>query len=140
VRPRAVLDDWIARGLVVHRRDGMVELQDSALAPAADIERMIWYFGRNLRDHVEAGAGNLRGPTSPDGPRLDNAVSYDGLTPRSVARLRKIADEVGARALARLNKETVAATTQDRGAADASQRITFGLYWFDAPHAAEDEQ
>ncbi|MDB5364131.1 MAG: hypothetical protein JWM77_58 [Rhodospirillales bacterium] len=141
VRPRAVLDDWIARGLVVERGDGLVELQESALAPGADIERMTWSFGRNLRDHVEAGAANLRRPAASGGetPRLDRAVFHDGLTPRSVTRLRKIADEVGARALARLNKEALAAATHDEGAADAAQRITFGLYWFDAPHAAEDE-
>jgi hypothetical protein len=127
-----VLDDWIARGLVVQRDDGLVELQDNALAPGADMERMVWYFGRNLRDHVEASAGNLRGT---EAPRLDGAVFYDGLTPKSVTRLRKMADEIGARTLARLNKEALAAATHDEGAPDASQRITFGMYWFDAPHA-----
>jgi hypothetical protein len=133
VRPRAVLDDWIARGLVVQHEDGMVALHESALAPGADLERMVWYFGRNLRDHLEASTANLRGS---EPPRLDGAVFYDGLTPKSVTRLRKMADEVGARALARLNKEALAAATQDDGAPDASGRITFGIYWFDAPHAA----
>jgi hypothetical protein len=137
VRPRAVLDDWIARGLVRQGDDGLIELQESALAPGADLERMVWYFGRNLRDHVEASAANLRGG---DTPRFDGAVFYDGLTPKSVARLRKLADEIGARAIARMNKEALAAATQDEGAADASQRITFGLYWYDAPQAAEDEE
>ncbi|GIL38024.1 hypothetical protein TMPK1_02610 [Rhodospirillales bacterium TMPK1] len=135
VRPRAVLDDWIARGLLVQQEDGLVALHESALAPGADLERMVWYFGRNLRDHVEASAANLRGT---DTPRLDGAVFYDGLTPKSVSRLRKMADEVGARALARLNKEALAAATQDDGAADATQRITFGIYWFDASQASTD--
>jgi Family of unknown function (DUF6502) len=142
VRPRAVLDDWIARGLAVQHEDGTVALRPDALAPGADLERMVWYFGRNLRDHVEASAANLRGPQGSEDftPRLDGAVFYDGLTPRSVARLRRLADEIGARALARMNKEALAAATQDEGAKDASNRITFGLYWFDAPHAPEDEQ
>jgi hypothetical protein len=136
VRPRAVLDDWIARGLVVRHRDGLIELQHGALAP--DLERRTLQFGRSLRDHVEAGAAGLRGAAAADGgaPHLDGSVFQDGLTPRSVARLRRLADEIGARALARLDKEARAAASHDEAAADASQRISFGVYWFDAP---EDE-
>lgn len=129
VRPRAVLDEWLRRGLVTRLDDERITLDGAELGE--DTERLIYYFGRNLRDHVAASSANLEGRAD---PFFDRAVFYDRLTPRSIARLRAINDEAAQRLLLRLNKEAVALALADEGDPSATERITVGVYLY-----AEDE-
>ncbi|MCA9512404.1 MAG: DUF6502 family protein [Myxococcota bacterium] len=129
---RSVLDEWLRLGVAeVDERD-RVRLREDSFVPAHGLEEKIHFFGRNLGDHVAAGAHNILGeePTF-----IDRSVFYDALTPGSIEELRKLAADEGAAALRRVNQRALELQTRDREAADARERMTFGAYFF----AGQDE-
>ena len=93
VRARAVLDEWLRLG-IVEMSGYVVRLKKSAFIPEEGYEEKIYYFGRNLRDHIAAGVHNLEGGTP---PLVDRAVYYDCLSMTSLEQLRDFAKEEGRR-------------------------------------------
>ena len=136
VRPRAVLDEWRARGLVRIDADGTIRLDARAFVPAADFEQNAHFFGRNLRDHIAAATHNLLGKGP---PFLERAVFYDGLTPDAVAERRAAASKLGSDALLEVNRRAVARTAAEDGRSDATQRMTFGVYFYAVDEAPKSE-
>src|SRR5262245_4658036 len=52
VRPRAVLDEWLDRGLVTINGDDEIELVEAAFVPRGEDDSKWHYLGRNLHDHI----------------------------------------------------------------------------------------
>ncbi len=124
VRPRAVLDEWLDRGLVFADGQDRIVLAESAYIPRADgnAEAQLYYFGRNLHDHVAAAATNIMAPN----PRfMDRAVHYDGLSEELATKLELRARELAMEALAQANREAHAACDSDPG---GPHRWNFGVY------------
>ncbi len=134
IRPRAVLDEWLNLGVARLGADGRVELNTGAFTPDRGLDEKAFFFGRNLHDHVAAGVANLRGerPSHPD-----RAVYYDALSPESVAELRALAERLGMEALHAVNRRARELSLRDRDRADADRRMTFGIYFFEAPAEAK---
>ncbi|MBP2230594.1 hypothetical protein J2847_003899 [Azospirillum agricola] len=130
IRPRALLDELLYAGLVEERSDGLLHLVVSAHLPRGDVDKLAYYFGRNLADHVAAAGHNLAGGAP---PFLERAMFHDGLTPASVAALRIEAERAGMDMLVRLNRFAMELADRDEGRADAHHRFTAGLYAYDAP-------
>lgn len=132
LRPRAVLDEWLDRGLVIADPEGRIVLAEAAYVPKGGGESHLYYFGRNLHDHIAASVANITGPT----PRfLERAVHYDGLSRELAERLEARAREIAVEALQQANREAHAACETDPG---GSHRWNFGLYVYaeDAPPTA----
>jgi hypothetical protein len=129
IRPRAMLDELVRLGAVRIEAAEHVRLDTAALVPSEDYDGKAYYFGRNLRDHIEAGAHNLerRGP-----PFFDRAVFYSGLTREDAERLRQLSATLGAKMILKVNEEALKLERQARGRAAARWRITFGGYFFAA--------
>ncbi|WP_449410854.1 DUF6502 family protein [Methylobacterium komagatae] len=124
VRPRAVLDEWLDRGLAFIDAEGRIVLADTAYVPRADgnAEAQAYYFGRNLHDHIAAATTNVMADT----PRfLERAAHYDGLSPELAARLEARARELAMEALQQANREAHAACQTDSG---GTCRWNFGVY------------
>lgn len=122
VRPRAVLDDWLDRNLVQIDADGRVVLTEAAFVPSGGSDQQLYYFGRNLHDHIAAAVSNVLG----DGPRfMERAVHYDGLSAELAQALEQRSREAATEALRSLNREANAACEQDAGGA---WRWNFGVY------------
>jgi hypothetical protein len=128
IRPRAVLDEWLRLG--VARLDGSdrVVLDRAAFIPSRGFDEKAFYFGRNLRDHVAAGAHNLLGV---DPPFVDRSVYYDGLSSDSVQELKQLSEEKGMEALQAVNRRAMELQERDRGSDDAVRHLNFGVYVFD---------
>ena len=127
-RPRAVLDEWLGRGLASSDGQDRIVLAEAAYVPRAggDGEAQLYYFGRNLHDHVAAAVANVLGETAGDRPRfLERAVHYDGLSAELAARLEGRARELAMEALTQANREAHAACAADPG---GTHRWNFGLY------------
>jgi hypothetical protein len=123
VRPRAVLDDWLNRGLVTTDVQDRVVLVEAGVIPASGDDQL-YYFGRNLHDHIAAAVANVIG----DRPRhLERAVHYDGLSAKAVRRLEERARELAMEALQAANREAHQTVLADSG---GSHRWTFGAYIF----------
>jgi hypothetical protein len=122
VRPRAVLDEWLDSGLVSLDGEGRVVLAEAAFIPRGDDERKLYYFGRNLHDHVAAAVSNV---LAAEPPFLERAVHYDGLSPELASKLEQRARVLALEALQTANREAHAACLTDPG---GSARWNFGVY------------
>lgn len=134
VRPRAVLDEWLDRKLVSLDSEGRVILNESAFIPAAGSEEQLYYFGRNLHDHIAAAAANVSGEMP---PFLERATHYDGLSLKLAQRLSARSRELAVEALRVANQEAQSALADDAG---GPFRWTFGVYIYREAERDDDRQ
>ncbi len=129
VRPRAVLDEWLDRRLVTTDAQDRVVLAEAGFMPDRGSDQQLYYFGRNLHDHISASVSNVVG----EGPRfLERAVHYDGLSPDVARQLEKRAREIAMEALQQANREAHEVADTDGG---GDWRWNFGIYIY-----AEEEK
>jgi hypothetical protein len=133
IRSRVVLDEWLRLG-VVHMDEGRrVCLNAQAFVPAEGFDEKAFYFGHNLHDHAAAAAHNLMGASA---PFMERSVHYDMLSPQTVEKLSRQAQDLGMKALVAVNKSVLASSNvePDTGAPAAPrQRMTFGVYFYSEP-------
>ena len=133
VRPRAVLDEWLDRGLVAIDEEGRIILAEAAFVPQAGAEEQLYYFGRNLHDHIAASVANVLQKR----PRfLERAVHYDGLSDSLAASLEQRSREIALSALHQANREAHAACATDAG---GSCRWIMGVYIYREGDGAADD-
>jgi len=128
VRSRAVLVDWLSQGLVTLEDDDRVRLNTAAFIPRPASTEQIFYFGRNLHDHIAAAAANIAsaGPA----PFVDRCVHYDQLDPQAASALEATARDAAQRILVEVNSAALALVegkTPEPGA-PATLRVNFGIY------------
>ena len=138
VRPRAVLDEWLDRRLVALDPEGRVVLTEAAFVPAGGSDQQLYYFGRNLHDHIAAAVANVLGE---DARFMERAVHYDGLSQQLAEALELRSRELAIETLRTLNREANQACETDPG---GSWRWNCGIYVYreelDGPSApAQDE-
>ncbi len=133
VRPRAVLDDWLNHGIVTVDAADHVVLDTAAFVPRPGGGEQLFYFGRNLHDHLSAAAANVtaQGPA----PFLERAAHYDNLTSTTVAQLEAMGREAAQRLLTDFNRQALELMdTNDRELEDAPEtprhRLNLGLFLF----------
>lgn len=124
VRPRAVLDEWLDRGMATIDAEGRVRLEEAAFAPRPGDDRQLYYFGRNLHDHVAAAVENI---LSDAPPFFERAVHYEGVSEQVAGQMLALARERGMEALKQVNRAAQSATETDSG---GDWRFNFGLYIF----------
>jgi hypothetical protein len=137
IRPRAVLDEWIRLGVARLDDEDCVHLAESAFVPAQGTEEKLFYFGKNLHDHMAAAAHNLL-----DGrpPFLERSVYYDGLSPASVEALRDLSRQLAVGAMQEVNRRAMELQQQDMDRDDATERMTFGVYFYGEPTGLQDRR
>lgn len=127
LRARAVLDEWLRLG-IVEMSGYVVHLQETAFIPKQGYDEKIYYFGRNLRDHIAAGVHNLENGPS---PFFDRAVYYDQLSTESLEELCRFVHEEGASFVLEINRKARALADKDEEAdGPLSGRMTLGVYYF----------
>jgi hypothetical protein len=136
VRPRAVLDELLRVGTVRVDEERMVHLDTQAFVPRDDVDELAYYFGRNLRDHIAAGAHNLA-ETSDRLP--ERALYYDKLSGESVLELRDASRELGMDLLREMNSRAAELARRDEGRPDATQRMTLGFYYYAGPDEEDSD-
>ena len=122
LRPRAVLDEWLSRGLARVDADERIVLVGSANVPSSGSDQQLYYFGRNLHDHIAAAVANVIGEEQ---SFLERAVHYDNLSEAAAKRLEARSRQLAMEALIAANKEAGKACETDGG---GSWRWNFGVY------------
>jgi hypothetical protein len=130
IRPRVVLDEWLRLGIVRVDDQDRVCLNVAAFIPPSGSEEMIYYFGRNLHDHMAAAVHNMTGEAGRSAPLLERSVNYNHLSAAAVAELEAIAKQRAMEVLQELNARALQLQQRDAGQPGASQRFNFGLYIF----------
>lgn len=134
VRSRAVLDEWLDRRIVTIDAEDRIVLAEAAFIPQHGDDEKLYYFGRNLHDHVAAAAANVLGSKP---AFLERAVHYDGLSAELAERLEARSRELALEMLQRINREAHAASETDRG---GEHRWNCGVYVFrERDSSARDE-
>lgn len=135
VRPRSVLDDFLAQGIVVLEPGDLVRLNHAAFIPRPGSSEQLFFFSRNLHDHIAAAVANV---TSTDGPKfVDSTVHYDRLAPETAARLLARAHDTAALALLDVNRAAISMLEPEgslTSETSVTRRVNFGIYVY-----AEDE-
>lgn len=133
VRARAVLDEWLSQELVRLDNDERVILNVDAFIPRPGREEQLFYFGRNLHDHIAAASANVS--ATGKAPFMDRSVHYDALPIAAAERLEAMSREAGIRLLMEVNR--VAAELADAAGEPTgpTRRVNLGVYLY-----AEDEQ
>lgn len=131
IRPRAFLDEWLRLGIVHVDEDDRVVLDVEGFVPGKASEEMVYFFGRNVHDHLAAGVSNL---LSEGTPFLERSVHYTRLTPDAVAELTEAARVRALELLRELNARALRLQQREAGRPDATRRWTTGVYVF-----SEDE-
>jgi hypothetical protein len=133
VRPRAVLDDWLNHGIVTVDVADHVALDTAAFVPRPGSAEQLFYFGRNLHDHLSAAAANVT--ASGTAPFIERAAHYDNLTPATAARLEAMGREAAQRLLTEFNRQALdLLDSNDRELESAPdtprRRVNLGLFLF----------
>jgi hypothetical protein len=136
VRARTVLDDWIAQGIVTLDADDRVRLNTSVFIPRPGSAEQLFFFARNLHDHIAAAAANIAAPAGP--PFVDRSVHYDKLPTEAAQRLEALGREAAQSMLLAVNRAAMEiADRADATAAPAiaTQRVNLGVFLY-----VEDEK
>jgi hypothetical protein len=130
IRPRTVLDDLLGHGVIFTDAEDCVQLNAEAFIPRPGEEEQLFYFARNLHDHIAAAAENIGATGKP--PFLDRSVHYDQLTPVQAQTLREYARAAAMRLLLDVNRLAQELTeTAPEPDPEQLQRINLGIYLFD---------
>ncbi len=132
IRPRAVLDDWLAQGLVRLDGEDRAILQASAFVPRPGTEAQLHYFARNLHDHLAAATANVAG-ASP--AFLERAVHYDGLPEPVADRMEALSRAAVERLLVEVNREVLQLLDNqpDPPPGMPTRRVNLGIYLYAEP-------
>ena len=136
IRPRAVLDEWLRLGVARVDDADRVHLERDAFIPTKGSDELAYYFGRNLHDHLAAGAHNL---CETDKPFLERSVHYNNLSPEAVEEIEQLVREEAMRSLRSVNEKAQELQRRDSGTEGASFRVNFGTYFFSEDTASLDE-
>ena len=137
LRPRSVLDEWLSQGIAALGDDDTVRLLDTAYVPRPGQDAQLFYFARNLHDHLAAAAANVLARDA--APFLERSVHYDALSPDLAARLIAGGGAAAERLLLDINRLALALLEQGGepppGAPTA--RVNLGVYLFHEPEPAQ---
>ncbi len=131
VRARTVLNDWLAQGIVTMDNQDRVHLNAVSFVPRGGRTEQMFYFGRNLRDHIEAAVTNVSLPGAP--PFLDRTIHYDRLDDATARKLESAAREAAERVIVEMTR-TANAMVDGVPEVDGETglpyrgRVNFGLY------------
>lgn len=132
VRPRAVLDEWLSQDLVRLDAEDRVVLNVEAFVPRPGRDEQLFYFGRNLHDHIAAAAANVGAATK--APFLDRSVHYDALPVAAAEQLEAMGREAAVRMLLEINRRAMELAEAHDPPTGPTRRVNLGVYLY-----AEDE-
>jgi Family of unknown function (DUF6502) len=124
VRPRAVLDELVNEGVVGFDAEGRIVLLEAAFVPRPGGEQQLYYFARNLHDHIAASVDNVLGA---EARFFERAVHYDKLSLAATDRLLRKVGEAAMDVLVDVNREALEVAEADKG---GPWRWIMGVYVF----------
>ena len=140
IRPRVILDEWLHLGVTTVDKQGQVILNTGAFTPEKGLDEKIFFFGKNISDHISASTHNLLGEKP---SYFDRSVYYDKLSASSAEQLGQLANVMGMQALTTVNRKALQLQKQDEQAGAAtgrtSHRINLGVFNYSTEyHRYED--
>lgn len=127
IRPRVILDEWVRLGIAHVDEQGRVVLDTGAFTPDKGVDEKLFFFGKNIQDHLNAGTHNIKG----DKPAFfDRSVYYDKLSPSSLQELHELGAQLGMTALVEMNRRALQLQQKDSDNHEATYRMNFGVFHY----------
>lgn len=133
IRPRTVLDDWLSQGIVMIDDVGRIRLLQDAFLPRPGHEEQLYYFARNVHDHIAAASANVLAASAP--PFVDRCVHYDKLPFEAASAIERMGRTAAQRILLDVNKRALKLAGDEPPPGTPTRRVNFGIYLY-----VEDEQ
>jgi hypothetical protein len=139
LRARAVLDEWLSQDLVRLDAQDRVVLNVEAFVPRPGRDEQMFYFGRNLADHIAAATANVSAVGK--APFLDRSVHYDVLPVAAAEELEAVGREAAVRMLLEINRRAMAIAEAHDPPVGPTRRVNLGVYLYseDEPPAPAPE-
>lgn len=137
IRSRVVLDEWLRLNVAHIDELDRVCLNVNAFVPEKGYDEKAYYFGRNVHDHIAAGAHNLDGARP---PFLERSVYYDRLSADSIQELEVLSRKLGMEALQTINRRALELQAADRQREQKRQRMNFGVYFYSEPEEQDPHE
>lgn len=125
IRPRAVLDEWLRLGIARINSEDEVELLSQAYVPARNEEEKLFYWQRNLSDHIETASQNM---DVNNRPRLERSVYYSQLSESAIEELEAFYRDEAMALLKKMNDKARSMKRTHPG----DQRMNAGVYFASA--------
>ena len=110
------------------------------LLPRKGFKEKVFYFERNLHDHLDVAVRNL---AAEEPPLLERSVHYGDLSPAAVDELAELASREGMKLLQAVNRRARALRsgrkTRAKRRAGEPVRLNFGLYFYRDPEVQEPD-
>ena len=142
IRPRAVLDDLCEQGIAILHPDDTVSLAESAYIPRPGDPKQLFFFARNLHDHLAAAAANVGAVRcgTTDAPFVDRSVHYDRLSLPASARLQQLGRAAAQRLLLEVNRAALDLVSDEVPGEGPTQRVNLGVYLYIEDEAAPETE
>jgi hypothetical protein len=129
LRPRTVLDNWLAQGIATIDPDERIRLNVAAFVPREGVEARLFYLSRNLHDHVAAATAETFAVGMP--PFLERSLHYDRLSPEAAAKLEAAGRAAAQQLLVDLNRLALSLVEGEEIEPGApTRRVNIGVYLY----------
>lgn len=122
IRPRAVLDEWLRQGIASITDQDQVILKTEAYVPAGNEDEKLYYWQRNLADHIQTASLNL---DDHNPPLLERSVYYSQLSAEAVEELHVFYREKSMELLKQVNNKA----RQLKASSPGELRMNAGVYF-----------
>ena len=103
-------------------------LNADAFVPLPGRNEQLFYFARNLHDHIAAAAANISARAA--APFLDRSVHYDQLPVDVAATLEAMGREAAQKMLVEINRAALRMTDVAPPASGQTRRVNLGVYLY----------
>ena len=128
LRPRAVLDEWLSQDLVRLDEQDRVVLNVDAFVPRPGRDEQMFYFGRNLHDHIAAAAANVSAVDK--APFLDRSVHYDTMPIAAAEEMVATGRAAAVQMLLDVNRRAMKIAEAHDPPAGPTRRVNLGVYMY----------
>jgi hypothetical protein len=125
VRPRAVLEELLERGVVKETTKDTFALQLDKLIIGQSEASKTRFLGMNIHDHLSVAVDNI---LETQNPQLERCVFFQGLSEQASKELHDMAEEQAMQALLALNSAGQEMIKDSKNHGD--QRVNFGMYFY----------
>ena len=125
IRPRAVLDEWLRLGMVEINEEDKVVLKEEAFIPQQDFDEKLFYWQRNLKDHLATASHNLSAEN--DEARLERSVYYGDLSQEAVNELHELYKKESMKVLKKMNEKALQLKSKKPGDLNMNAGVYFSF-------------
>lgn len=137
---RSLFDEWLRLGMIVLDDEDYVHLSTDFFGPNAGFDEKVYFFKRNLHDHLAASVHNIIGEQP---AHFDRFVYFNNLSAESVERLNDFAQQQTIALLKQINQKGRALQKKDGAKSIIKYRINFGAFFYSEampPPRVEDQE